>query len=89
MPNNRHPSYREHKVTGQAVVTLHGKDFYLGRHGTKESKAELDRLIAEWLANWRHLAISGPMTVAEVVSRFCPWFGFPSSSDCGRKKRLI
>ena len=29
------PSYRLHKPTGQAVVTLNGKDNYLGRHGTK------------------------------------------------------
>ena len=32
------PSYRLHKPTGQAVVTLNGKDHYLGRHGTRESK---------------------------------------------------
>jgi hypothetical protein len=30
------PSYRHHKGTGQAVVTLNGQDCYLGVHGTPE-----------------------------------------------------
>jgi hypothetical protein len=34
----RVPSYRRHKPSKQAVVTLYGKDFYLGRYGTKESR---------------------------------------------------
>jgi integrase len=52
-PPLRTPSYRLHKPTGQAVVTLNGRDFYLGRHGTPESQSEYDRLLAEWLANGR------------------------------------
>jgi integrase len=47
------PSYRLHKPSGQAVVTLSGRDHYLGRHGSPESKAEYDRLIAEYLASRR------------------------------------
>jgi len=31
----RTPSYRRHKPTGQAVVTIHGRDFYLGRFGSR------------------------------------------------------
>jgi integrase len=49
------PSYRKHKPTGQAVVTLNGKDIYLGKHGTAESRAGYDRLVACWLANGRRL----------------------------------
>jgi integrase len=49
----RTPSYRLHKPTGQAVVTLNGRDLYLGKHGTPASRAEYDRLIAEWLNNGR------------------------------------
>jgi hypothetical protein len=30
------PSYRLHKGSGQAVVTLSGKDIYLGVHGSEE-----------------------------------------------------
>jgi hypothetical protein len=44
----RVPSYRKHKASGQAVVTLGGKDFYLGKHNSAGSKAEYHRLIAEW-----------------------------------------
>ena len=44
------PKYRKHKATGQAIVTIQGRDFYLGPHGTKASKLEYDRLIGEWLA---------------------------------------
>jgi hypothetical protein len=40
------PSYRHHKPSGQAVVTLDGRDFHLGRPGSPESRAEYDRLIA-------------------------------------------
>ena len=32
------------------VVTLDGKDFYLGVWRSAASKAEYNRLIAEWLA---------------------------------------
>ena len=38
----RVPSYRLHKPSGQAVVTLDGRDFYLGAYGTPASKAEYD-----------------------------------------------
>jgi hypothetical protein len=51
----RTSSYRHHKPSDQAVVTLDGRDFYLGRYGTDESRGEYDRLIAEWLTNGRPL----------------------------------
>ena len=57
----RTPSYRLHKPTGKAVVTLAGRDFYLGRHGSEESRVEYDRLVAEWLVSGRRL----PASVAE------------------------
>ena len=41
----RVPSYRRHKPTGQAVVTLNGKDHYLGKWNSKVSRVEYDRLI--------------------------------------------
>ena len=56
----RIPSYRLHRPSGQAVVTLKGKDVYLGDHGSDESKAEYERVIREWLA--RHTA---PATISE------------------------
>lgn len=42
------PSYRLHKVSGHAVVTLNGRDHYLGEHGSPESVDAYKRLIAEW-----------------------------------------
>jgi integrase len=68
----RTPSYRLHKPTGQAVVTLDGRDFYLGRFGSPESRAEYDRIIVEWISNGRRLSApaSGPgadLTVNELL----------------------
>lgn len=57
-PSLRTPSYRLHKPTGQAVVTLAGKDIYLGKFGTTASHAEYDRLIGEWLTSGRRLPAS-------------------------------
>ena len=45
VPRHKNPTYRLHKATGQAVVTLGGRDIYLGRHGTPESQAEYDRIL--------------------------------------------
>jgi integrase len=36
-------------------VTLDGRDIYLGRYGSPESRAEFDRILAEWLSNGRRL----------------------------------
>ena len=51
----RVPSYRHYKPTGQAVVTINGRDLYLGKWNTAASRADYDRLIAEFLANGRRL----------------------------------
>lgn len=50
---NAVPKYRKHRASGQAIVTITGRDHYLGPHGTKASKAEYDRLVTEWLASGR------------------------------------
>ncbi len=47
----RIPSYRHHKPSGQAVVTLSGRDHYLGPHGSPESRQAYERHVAEWLVN--------------------------------------
>jgi hypothetical protein len=47
------PKYRLHRTSGQAIVTLYGRDVHLGPHGTKASKAEYDRLTCEWIAAGR------------------------------------
>jgi integrase len=49
-PNVSVPSYRYHKPSGQGVVTLSGKDYYLGPWQSESSVTEYRRLIAEWMA---------------------------------------
>ena len=41
----RVPSYRRHKVSGHAVVTLAGKDHYLGPYGSDESRDRYTNLL--------------------------------------------
>jgi integrase len=65
--NQSVPKYRKHKGTGQAVVTINGRDHYLGPHGTKASKFEYDRRITEWLASGRSLTFGAPEHVVSVV----------------------
>ena len=67
------PKYRLHRSSGQAVVTLDGRDRYLGPWRSKASKIEYDRLIAEWLAANRHSPSAHPesdLTVTELVTRY-------------------
>lgn len=47
--NARIPSYRPHRATGQARVTIDGRDHYLGAYGSDDSKARYKRLVAEYL----------------------------------------
>lgn len=54
-PAHQLPSYRLHKAKGLAVVTLSGRDIYLGRYGSSESRKAYDRVVAEWLANGKQV----------------------------------
>jgi integrase len=68
---NSVPSYRLHRPSGQAVVTLDGCCLYLGAHGTAASRQEYDRRIAEWVANGRRLPEARPeSTISELISAF-------------------
>jgi len=49
----KHPAYRLHKASGQAVVTMGGRDIYVGPFGTPESESAYDLAISRWLANGR------------------------------------
>jgi integrase len=73
--NHRIPTYRQHKPTGQAVVTLNGRDHYLGRWDTDDSRAKYHRHINEWLANHRQpQPAEGPkdqgLLVSELIARY-------------------
>ncbi|MBM3967998.1 MAG: site-specific integrase [Planctomycetes bacterium] len=70
----RIPGYRLHRGSGRAIVTLCGKDFYLGRHGTPESKRKYERLIAEYLSNRETFLArtvrQSDLTIAELLDAF-------------------
>lgn len=73
------PSYRLHKQSGQAIVTLPDgsggrRDFLLGPYDSSESRQEYARLIGEWEANHRHLlpeaSGASDLSISEVLLRF-------------------
>jgi integrase len=74
--SSRIPSYRLHKQSGQAIVTLTDPsgarhDVLLGPHDTPQSRAEYARVIGEWELNGRQLAAApdkfADITVNEVL----------------------
>ncbi len=69
--NSSIPKYGLHKPTGQARVVLNGRDYYLGKYGSAESRRKYDQLIAAWLSNNQLLPedSSGPqdLTVAKLL----------------------
>ena len=68
---NRNPSYRLHKPSGQAVLTLNGEDIYLGPYGSKQSRREYDRHIAEWLTRGRQLpGVDASRRVTDVIEGY-------------------
>lgn len=70
----RTPTYRRH-ISGRAVVTLSGKDHYLGPHGSPESYQKYDQAIAEWLSRGRRPAEpeSSPLGVNQVLMAYLNW----------------
>ena len=81
MPTTKVPSYRLHKRSQQAVVTLAGHDFYLGKYGTTESREEYARLVGEWLRlkgkpappQLRRAIRPKSITVADAAERYLEW----------------
>jgi hypothetical protein len=72
------PTYRIHKQSGQAVVTLPDglggrRDVLLGKHGSPDSRAEYARVLAEWEAGGRRLPPRGAegsapdLTINELI----------------------
>ncbi|MGE3803819.1 MAG: tyrosine-type recombinase/integrase [Gemmataceae bacterium] len=78
MSERKIPSYRRHKASGQAIVTLTDglggrRDVLLGPWKSKESRAEYARAISEWEAAARTFKKPGSdLTVNELCQRFWP-----------------
>jgi len=74
-PRNPVPSYRHHKQSGQAIVTLNvngvRKDMLLGVYDSPESKEEYRRVLTNLEAG-RYAAAAAPadLTVNELCARF-------------------
>ncbi len=71
----RQPSYRFHKARDCAVVTIAGKDHYLGKYHSPESWEKYHRLVAEWLAGQKlpplpPVEAAEPITVSQLVLRY-------------------
>jgi integrase len=75
----RVPSYRRHKQSGQAVVTLTDaltgkrKDHLLGKYNSAASRAEYKRLVLDWEARGRRLPdgkAAADLTVVELADRY-------------------
>lgn len=71
MPRLTHstPSYRRH-ANGQAVVTYGGRDHYLGKYGSPESRREYDQQVAAWIANGRQNNAAALLTIDRLVLKF-------------------
>lgn len=70
------PAYRRHKASGQAMVTLAGRDHYLGPHGTKASRSEYDRVVSEWIAAGRPSVAASPpsqITIVQLIAAYWHW----------------
>jgi hypothetical protein len=91
------PSYRLHKQSGQAIVTLadrlgNRRDVLLGKYGTPESRAEYARVIGEWEANGRRLPQANgktlDLTVNELLLAYWnfaeDYFQFKTRKHCGQ-----
>lgn len=66
------PVPRLHRPSGQAIVTLDGRDVYLGTHGSPEAEIAYERELAAWRAHGVQPQKRGAAarTVAEVVLAF-------------------
>ncbi len=73
---NVNPSYPLHKQSGQAIVTLSGRDILLGKFDSPESREKYNRAIAEWHAHGRQTipaaarGTPAAITVEEVLAAY-------------------
>src|SRR4029450_8216552 len=74
----RIPTYRLHRASGRAVVTLpiagvpRGRDVFLGRYGSPLSRQKYAQVIAQWTdaGDAPATAASDDVTVVELMDRY-------------------
>jgi integrase len=68
-PKGSLPTLQHHKSSGRARVTINGRDHWLGKWGSPESRLAYERIIAEYLASGRvRDQHSAPPEAAAVVT---------------------
>ena len=84
---HKNPSYRKHRASGHAIVTIDGQDIYLGPHGTQISRNEYDRIIGEWLANGRRSVVNEGASDLAIAEPICAYWkyaqGYYTSENTG------
>ncbi len=71
MPSRKIPNYRHHKACNLAVVTIDGKDVYLGEYNSPESKAKYERLISERHRRHHETSVAGArISVCELMAAY-------------------
>jgi hypothetical protein len=83
------PGYRQHS-SGQARVTLDGKDYLLGAYGSAESKEAYRRIIAEWAerkGRFEPRPAERPLTVNDLILAYykhaAAYYGFDAEPERG------
>ena len=66
----KYPGYVLHKASGKAVVRIKGKDYYLGRYGSPESKEKYHRLIAESMVSPSFGMVKNRVSLCEAIVKF-------------------
>ena len=73
------PKYRLHKRSGQVVVSINGKDIYLGKHSTEESQQRYRAAIADhWASPTEAPKVSiqkpnGATTITQLAVEFAKY----------------
>lgn len=72
---NQVPAYLLHKPTGQARVRINGRDFYLGKYGSDDSRRKYGELVAKHCSGIPFDPLAGPgndsgPTVSELLLAF-------------------
>jgi integrase len=84
------PKYCHHKTTDRAFVRIKGKTFYLGKYGTKASRREYDRVIAEFVANGRQAFLDpDEILVEQLIVRFMDCVDAERNYSAGRRQKML
>lgn len=78
LSKNALPSLRLHRASGQGVVTLNGRDFYLGPRAEPACEERYNALLARWISNGRRpiegardaRADDDGITVVELIAKY-------------------